>query len=151
MKAPVNQTCLSCHPEIAERIKDVAVHGALLTGDGCANCHDPHAADQPGLAKALTVTREDASYQVPVAVVTPLSSVIRPPLAGVATAVRRNCFFQFQVSEESSPILNDVEVVRPLAATEPLPVHPVAIKRVVPVVSTSGEPPIEAWTSVCVV
>ncbi|HET9553534.1 MAG TPA: cytochrome c3 family protein, partial [Anaeromyxobacteraceae bacterium] len=40
-----NALCLSCHDEIAARLKGRSVHAAVA--QGCRSCHDPHASDQP--------------------------------------------------------------------------------------------------------
>ncbi len=54
LRKPVNETCLDakCHPQVKEALaKASVVHGAVLTGEGCANCHDPHASNQPARAR----------------------------------------------------------------------------------------------------
>ncbi len=52
LSAPVAESCLACHEDMAERIKSEPVtHDAVFMGEGCANCHDPHAAAGPDLLR----------------------------------------------------------------------------------------------------
>jgi len=55
LKKPLNETCLDakCHAKVREELaKASVVHGAVATAEGCANCHDPHASNQPAVLKA---------------------------------------------------------------------------------------------------
>lgn len=52
LSAPVADSCLSCHEDMAKRIKAQPVsHDAVFMDEGCANCHDPHAAAGPSLLR----------------------------------------------------------------------------------------------------
>ncbi|CAN5464847.1 cytochrome c3 family protein [soil metagenome] len=54
LKAEVDQTCLTqCHKPIADHMANSPVqHAAMVTADGCVNCHDPHGSTQVKLLKA---------------------------------------------------------------------------------------------------
>lgn len=53
LRARVQDTCLSCHKDIAKHIADSPVqHSAIFIKDGCGNCHDPHAAPEKNLLRA---------------------------------------------------------------------------------------------------
>jgi len=54
LKATIDKTCLTeCHKPIAEHVAKVPVqHAAMVTADGCVNCHDPHGGTQTKLLKA---------------------------------------------------------------------------------------------------
>jgi len=53
LHATINDTCLSCHKDIAQTVETATVsHDALLIEQGCANCHDPHASQDELLLKA---------------------------------------------------------------------------------------------------
>lgn len=53
MRASINDTCLSCHKDIAKTVQTATVaHDAMLSAKGCANCHDAHAAPNARLLKA---------------------------------------------------------------------------------------------------
>jgi len=50
LKAPLDQSCLSCHKKLRERMQKVAYHhGAVTTGRTCANCHTGHASSHASL------------------------------------------------------------------------------------------------------
>ncbi len=52
LAAPITQSCLDCHEQMAKRVRDEPVsHDALFIADGCANCHDPHASADPNLLR----------------------------------------------------------------------------------------------------
>ncbi len=49
---PINDTCLSCHEDIAQMVHSATVsHDALFMEQGCANCHDAHASQDMNLLK----------------------------------------------------------------------------------------------------
>jgi predicted CXXCH cytochrome family protein len=57
MRKPIEETCLGCHRKIARHIAGSTVqHAAMVTGNSCANCHEPHASQQPELLRQRTQT-----------------------------------------------------------------------------------------------
>lgn len=54
LKAEANATCLAtCHQPIAEHVAKVPIqHAAMVSANGCTNCHDPHGSTQIRLLKA---------------------------------------------------------------------------------------------------
>lgn len=49
---PMPELCTDCHEGVAGEIAEGGhVHGALTEG-GCTSCHDPHAAERPGLMRS---------------------------------------------------------------------------------------------------
>ncbi len=55
LRAPVEQTCLSCHKRIKEHIdQSPSAHGAMIAENSCSNCHDAHASMQSGLLRQRT-------------------------------------------------------------------------------------------------
>ena len=53
LKADVDTTCLTgCHKNVADHLANAPVqHAAMTIENGCANCHDPHAAGEAKLLK----------------------------------------------------------------------------------------------------
>ena len=55
LKAPITQTCLSCHKDIATKLAAATVPHAAMTSDHqCANCHTAHASNNVALLKSRT-------------------------------------------------------------------------------------------------
>jgi predicted CXXCH cytochrome family protein len=45
------EKCLACHEEIGEKINAVHNHQTNKSGNGCVNCHSPHASDFKNLLR----------------------------------------------------------------------------------------------------
>ncbi|MDH5298137.1 MAG: cytochrome c3 family protein, partial [Desulfobulbaceae bacterium] len=50
-KSPSFETCLGCHEKIREQLNKTHSHLTDRGGNGCLNCHSPHAGDNKGLLK----------------------------------------------------------------------------------------------------
>jgi len=48
---PGFEKCLECHDEIGEKINNIHSHQTNKSGNGCINCHSPHASDYENLLR----------------------------------------------------------------------------------------------------
>ena len=45
--------CLECHPEVIDELNKVHSHLTSKKGNGCIDCHSPHASDKEGLLRNI--------------------------------------------------------------------------------------------------
>lgn len=58
LRKPVNETCLSCHDDMADTIRNArSTHDALDEDEGCAKCHDPHSSKNEYFLKVTPVAK----------------------------------------------------------------------------------------------